>query len=100
MTKQTTTIPQITTFGPGSLEQARLTTWVDRHGNRWVRLTATYTIYPGDGSEYDVVIDERDHYNTLAQYVNYEGHTHHEATLDEMAEALAEWGIEAALEGQ
>jgi hypothetical protein len=56
-----TRLPRSTTFGPGSMESLRLTSWTkSSSGIRWARLSGFYSVYCGMGNTHTVDIEIRD----------------------------------------
>lgn len=56
---ETTPFPNKTTFGPGWLESVTLTSWVTRHGTRWVRARGSILDVDEAGYTVTVEFDER-----------------------------------------
>jgi hypothetical protein len=79
-------LPRSTTFGLGSMESLRLTTWTDRRsGIRWERLSGTFTVYCGMGNSHTVEIDERDWERPTVN---------HSTEADDEAARLLDWALE------
>lgn len=87
--------PQRTTFGPGSLEDLVLSSWVDRHHTRWVRLQGTYQVYCGMGNEHTVTIATREHLSLVIRNLDY---NHEASPTDELAANVAQDLLDGVLD--
>lgn len=60
-TTKTPALPRSTTFGPGSMESLRLTSWTKpSSGIRWARLSGAFAVYCGMGNTHTVEVEVRD----------------------------------------
>jgi len=71
------------TFGPGSLESLKLTTWTTKHRVGRVKVVGDYLVYCGFGGTHTVAIDVWD-----------AAEDHVGAEPEEVAEVLVGYGLE------